>query len=94
MSQIRASRAQATAGMGTQRTRRWQLLWVAIAAALAFPTPVAAQSLLLNNYGRVPIGQAGALEGGAFIARADDAGGIAGGGECPNTQNRGQDHSL
>ena len=34
---------------------------------------LAGQAVLLPNYDRVPIGEVGALEGGAFTARADDA---------------------
>src|SRR5688500_18269434 len=45
------------------------------AAAQAAPPPatVPAVSVVLPNYSTVPIGEVASLEGGAFVARADDA---------------------
>ncbi len=60
---------------------------IALALALIITAPAAAQapappatpvtappvSLLLPNYNSVPVGEVAALEGGAFVARANDA---------------------
>ncbi len=53
---------------------------LAVAATTAFAASLAAQTppttsftLTLPNYNTIPIGQVGGLEGGAFIARTNDA---------------------
>ncbi len=44
-----------------------------LALVLALPPTSGAQPVLFNNYNHLPTGEAAALQGGAFIARANDA---------------------
>ena len=60
-------------------TRARHILWVATLSVLAAATPSRAQtvsvppSLILPNYDRLPIGQREGIEGGAYVARTNDA---------------------
>ena len=62
------------------KRRATRVFGIAAAAAAAFAASLTAQdldppalTLTLPNYGMTPIGQVAGMEGGAFVARANDA---------------------